>query len=46
VIYLRLGEYAELFFKIQRLDYFLAHYDDQLDQFLVVTRDKIRVRQH
>lgn len=44
VIYLRLGEHAELPIKLQRIDYVLAHYGDQLDQFLVVTRDRIRVR--
>jgi predicted nuclease of predicted toxin-antitoxin system len=44
VIYLRLGSYAELSVKIARLDYVLTHYGTQLDQFLVVTTQRIRIR--
>ncbi len=44
VIYLRLGEYAELATKIERLAFVLTHYADQLDQFLVVTRHQVRNR--
>lgn len=44
VIYLRLGSYADLSTKIDRLDYVLTHYAAQLDQFLVVTLHKVRVR--
>jgi predicted nuclease of predicted toxin-antitoxin system len=44
VIYLRLGSYAPLATKIARLDYALTHHAVQLDQFLVVTLHKLRVR--
>jgi predicted nuclease of predicted toxin-antitoxin system len=44
VIYLRLGEYAELSTKIERVDHVLSQYSDQLDQFLVVTPGNVRVR--
>lgn len=44
VIYLRLGVYVPLETAIERLDYVLAHYADQLNQFLVVTRRRVRVR--
>jgi predicted nuclease of predicted toxin-antitoxin system len=43
VIFLRLGTYAPLDLKIERLSYVLTHYADQLDQFLVVKRGSIRV---
>lgn len=43
VIYLRLGEYAELATKIERLEYVLMHYAAQLNQFLVVTRHRVRI---
>ena len=46
VIYLRLNSYAELSLKIARLDYVLTHYPTQLDQFLVVTLHRVRVRMH
>jgi predicted nuclease of predicted toxin-antitoxin system len=42
IIYLRLGPYAELTVKIDRLDYVLAHYATQLDQLLVVTLHRVR----
>jgi predicted nuclease of predicted toxin-antitoxin system len=44
VIYLRLGAYVPLNLAIERLDYVLNHHVDQLDQFLVVTRHRVRVR--
>jgi len=44
VIYLRLGEYADLATKITRLDFVLDHYAERLDQFLVVTLRSVRVR--
>lgn len=44
VIYLRLGAYVPLFVAIERLDYVLNHYAGQLDEFLVVTRHRVRVR--
>ncbi len=44
VIYFRLGEYAELSTKVERLDHVLTYYADQLDQFLVVTEHRVRVR--
>ncbi|MBA2278772.1 MAG: DUF5615 family PIN-like protein [Chloroflexia bacterium] len=43
VIYLRLGKHAELPTKIGRLDHVLTHFADRLDQFLVVTRERVRV---
>jgi predicted nuclease of predicted toxin-antitoxin system len=42
IIYLRLGPYAELSVKIERLDYVLTHYATQLDQLLVVTPHRVR----
>jgi len=45
VIYLRLGDYVPLEVAIDRLEYVLTHHADQLDQFLVVTRHRVRVRQ-
>jgi uncharacterized protein (DUF433 family) len=44
VIYPRLGEEADLSTKISRLDYVLTHYADRLDQFLVVTPHRVRIR--
>jgi predicted nuclease of predicted toxin-antitoxin system len=44
VIFLRLGPYADLAFRVARLHYVLTHYGDQLDQFLVVTPRRVRVR--
>ena len=46
VIYLRLGSYTELSIKIARLDHVLTHYQTQIDQFLVVTLHRVRVRTH
>jgi predicted nuclease of predicted toxin-antitoxin system len=43
VIYLRLGKYAPLELKIARLSFVLTHYKDQLDQFIVVKRQNVRV---
>lgn len=43
VIYLRLGEYADLGTRIERLTHVLAHHAGQLDAFLVVTPDRVRV---
>jgi predicted nuclease of predicted toxin-antitoxin system len=44
VILLRLGDYADLSVKIARLNHVLTHYATQLDQFLVVTQRRVRVR--
>jgi predicted nuclease of predicted toxin-antitoxin system len=44
VIYLRLGSYAALSVKQARLGYVLTHYATQLDQFLVVTVRRVRIR--
>jgi len=44
VIYLRLGEYADLATKTARLAFVLDHYAERLDQFLVVTLRAVRVR--
>lgn len=44
VIFLRLGSYTPLTTKIDRLAYILTHYTCQLDQFLVVTKDRVRLR--
>jgi predicted nuclease of predicted toxin-antitoxin system len=44
VIFLRLGEYAELATKIARLEYALTRYQNQLNQFLVVTPRRVRIR--
>jgi len=43
VIFLRLGAYAPLQLKTDRLSFVLTHYMDQLDQFLVVSKDTVRV---
>jgi predicted nuclease of predicted toxin-antitoxin system len=43
VIYLRLGEYADLETRIERLAYVLTHHAAHLDTFLVVTRLRVRV---
>jgi predicted nuclease of predicted toxin-antitoxin system len=43
VIFLRLGKYAPLELKIARLSFVLTHYKDQLDQFIVVKRENVRV---
>jgi predicted nuclease of predicted toxin-antitoxin system len=43
VIFLRLGTYAPLDLKIERLSYVLTHYTDQLDQFLVVKTGNVRI---
>jgi predicted nuclease of predicted toxin-antitoxin system len=44
VIFLRLGNYAPLATKVERLQYVLSRYADQLDQFLVVTNHRVRIR--
>lgn len=44
VIYLRLGEDVDLPDKWERLAYVIANYQQQLDQFIVVTRKRVRVR--
>jgi predicted nuclease of predicted toxin-antitoxin system len=43
VIFLRLGTYAPLKLKTDRLSFVLTHYADQLDQFLVVTPEQVRI---
>ena len=43
VIYLRL-ETTQLAVRLDRLDYVLSHYADQLAHFIVVTDDAVRVR--
>jgi predicted nuclease of predicted toxin-antitoxin system len=43
VIFLRLGTYTPLELKIERINYVLTHYADQLDQFLVVKKGNVRV---
>ena len=43
VIFLRLGTYAPLSLKIERLSFVLTNHADQLDQFLVVKKDNVRV---
>jgi predicted nuclease of predicted toxin-antitoxin system len=43
VIFLRLGTYAPLSLKIERLSFVLTNYTDQLDEFLVVKKDTVRV---
>jgi predicted nuclease of predicted toxin-antitoxin system len=43
VIFLRLGTYAPLDLKIERLSFVLTHYEDQLDQFIVVKKGDVRV---
>ena len=44
VIFLRLGTYAPLELKIERISFVLMHYATKLDQFLVVKKDSVRVR--
>lgn len=44
VILFRLGDYAEIELWIERLEYVLQHYGVELNQFLVVTRRRVRVR--
>ena|SRR5215212_59409 len=44
VIYLRVGAYAELDLKRERLEDALRRHANDLDQFLVVTRNRVRVR--
>ncbi len=44
VILFRLGDYAELPPRIERLNHVLSHYGDRLNQFVVVTRRSVRVR--
>jgi predicted nuclease of predicted toxin-antitoxin system len=44
VIFLRLGDSADLALKVARLDHVLTHHAHELDQFLVVTRDRVRAR--
>jgi predicted nuclease of predicted toxin-antitoxin system len=44
VIYLRLGNEADLATKIGRLDNVLSRYHHQLDQFLVVSLRRVKVR--
>ena len=44
VIYLRLGDDADLALRIARLSHVLMHHADVLDRFLVVTRHRVRVR--
>ena len=46
VIFLRLGEEGDLATKISRLDYVLTFYAGRLDQFLVVTPQRVRIRPH
>jgi predicted nuclease of predicted toxin-antitoxin system len=43
VIFLRLGTYAPLDLKIERLSFVLTHYATQLDQFLVVKKGNVRI---
>lgn len=43
VIYLRLNT-TIIETRIERLDFVLAHHADELDQFLVVSRHRVRVR--
>jgi predicted nuclease of predicted toxin-antitoxin system len=44
VILFRLGDYAAVELWIERLEYVLQHYGSELDQFIVVTRRRVRVR--
>ena len=44
VIYLRLGDDADLPLRIARLSHVLTHHADALDQFIVVTRHRVPVR--
>jgi predicted nuclease of predicted toxin-antitoxin system len=43
VIFLRLGTYAPLQLKTDRLAFVLTKYSDQLAQFLVVTKETVRI---
>jgi predicted nuclease of predicted toxin-antitoxin system len=43
-ILFRLSPYADLASKVARLDHVLTRYATDLDQFLVVTRDRVRIR--
>jgi predicted nuclease of predicted toxin-antitoxin system len=43
VIFLRLGAYAPLQLKIDRLTYVLTLFPDKLDQFVVVTKRTVRI---
>src|ERR671919_622497 len=43
VIFLRLGTYAPLSLKIERLEYVLTHYGTQLEQFLGIKKGNVRV---
>ena len=44
VVLFRLGDYAELATKIERLEHVLRYHSERLDQFLVVTVRDVRVR--
>lgn len=44
VIFLRLGESADLALKLARLDHVLPDHAHELRRFLVVTRDRVRTR--
>lgn len=44
VIYLRLGDDADLTMKRERIDHVLGVYAEHLDRFLVVSRDRVRMR--
>jgi predicted nuclease of predicted toxin-antitoxin system len=44
VILFRLGDYAEIELWIERLEYVLQHHQTDLDQLLIVTRQRVRVR--
>jgi predicted nuclease of predicted toxin-antitoxin system len=43
VIFLRLGTYAPLDLKIARLSFVLTNYTEQLNEFLVVKKETVRV---
>lgn len=45
VIYLRLGVNVSLETAAARLEYVMDHYAGQLDQFLVVSPDRVRIRE-
>lgn len=45
VILFRLSPFASLTLKVSRLEHVLTHFASQLDQFLVVTHDRVRVRE-
>ena len=45
VILFRLGNFAPLALKVERIDHVLANYGERLHQFLVVGRRSVRVRQ-